>query len=228
MTSDQYKGSTDLVQRGYDRAATTYLRERDQFKSHPYLEKLVALLSPGATVLDLGCGAGRPVDAFLVKRGCSVVGIDLSRRQIELARRNIPAARYEVRSMAELVEGEYNAEAVVSFYAIFHTPRETHADLFRLINSFLPVGGPLLVTMGADAWEGTETFCGVEMYWSHYGATENRAMVEAAGFRVLLDVIDTSGGERHQVLLATKVADPDDRNAREPNRVPGSGGEDER
>ena len=57
--------------------------------------------------------------------------------------------------------------------------------------------------MGADEWEGAEAnFRGVEMAWSHYGPEHNRAMIEAAGCSIDLDEIDTSAGERHQVLMA--------------------------
>jgi hypothetical protein len=58
--------------------------------------------------------------------------------------------------------------------------------------------------MGASEHEGTEDFHGVEMYWSHLDPAANRALVEAAGLKVLLDDIDTSAGERHQVILAVQ------------------------
>lgn len=52
-------------------------------------------------------------------------------------------------------------------------------------------------------YEGKEDdFFGGEMYWSHFGAKENRRLVENAGFKVLLDEIDKTGGEKHQILLA--------------------------
>jgi hypothetical protein len=57
--------------------------------------------------------------------------------------------------------------------------------------------------MGASDWEGSEDFHGAEMYWSHFGPVRNRELVEEAGFTVVMDEIDESGGERHQVILAT-------------------------
>ena len=95
---------------------------------------------------------------------------------------------------------------MVSFYAIFHTPREAHADIIRALASCLVPGGFLLATLGSSAWEGVEPFHGVDMYWSHYGPEENRAMVAAAGLAIVRDIIDTGGGERHHVLLARKAA----------------------
>lgn len=197
--------SQEIVRAGYNQAAEAYARGRDQFSSLPYLELLHERLRPGAAVLDVGCGSGLPVDSYLVERGYRVTGIDLSEAQIALARANVPEAAYAVRDMTELTAGEYAVDAVISFYAIFHTPREGHAALFRTFHSFLPPGGLLLVTMGAGDWEGEEAdFHGARMWWSHYDSTTNRRLIEDAGFTILLDEIDTSGGERHQVVLAKR------------------------
>ncbi len=56
--------------------------------------------------------------------------------------------------------------------------------------------------MGAEEWEGAEEdFHGARMSWSHFGAETNRDLVERAGFSVLLDEIDRSAGEAHQIIL---------------------------
>ncbi len=196
----------EIVSVGYDAIAEVYTAQRDQFSSMRYLDALVSRLTVGAKVLDLGCGAGLPVDRYLLQRGFQVTGVDLSSRQIELAKLANPAVTYAVRDMLEVAPGEFAVDAVASFYAIFHTPRELHAGLLQTLRSFLQPGGLLLITMGATDWEGTEPdFHGVEMFWSHYDAVTNRRLVEEAGFRVLLDEIDASNDERHQVLLAEAV-----------------------
>ncbi len=194
-----------IVKDSYNKAAEAYLRGRNQFKSNRYLDKLTPLLKPQAAVLDLGCGAGIPIDRYLVDRGFRVSGLDISEKQIELARANVPGATFAVADMRGLCASEYQVDAVVSFYAIFHLPRESHESLFRTINTFLRPGGYILVTMGASKWEGAESdFYGVTMWWSHYGPDENSAIIRGAGFEILLDEIDEGGDERHQVILARK------------------------
>lgn len=194
-----------LVKNGYNKAADAYLQGRSQFEGNRYLDKLALLLKPQASVLDLGCGASIPVDRYLVDRGFRVTGLDFSEKQIELARALVPEATYMVKDVGELRHGEHQVDAVVSFYAIFHLPRESHESLFRTIHTFLAPGGYLLVTMGSSEWEGSESdFFGAPMWWSHYGPDENRAIIHRAGFEILLDEIDESGHERHQVILAQK------------------------
>src|SRR3989344_6707710 len=141
------------VKSGYNKIAKNYSSQfRDQFKSEKYLAKLVALLPAKSSVLDIGCGSGKPIDSYLVSKGIKVTGIDISEAQIELAKENIPDAIYKVRDMSELRDSEFQVDAVVSFYSIFHTPREKHLELLRKFQSFLTPHGYLLITMGASDW----------------------------------------------------------------------------
>ena len=203
--------SNDLVKNGYNKAADSYLKSKRLFRkeksrNEEYLVKLTGLLKNGSTILDIGCGSGIPVDKYLVEKGFNVIGVDISERQIELAREKVPEGRYEVVDMSLLKQGEYKVDAVVSFYAIFHIPRKVHGKLLKTINSFLPVGGLMLITMGSSDYEGVEeNFHGVRMFWSHYNSDMNRHLVQAAGFEVIIDNVDTHGWERHQVILAKKT-----------------------
>lgn len=195
----------DTVRKGYDKIAQRYMEVRKQFINNRYLENLNSRLKRGSIILDLGCGAGKPIDRFFVNRGHKIIGIDISTKQVKLAKRNVPEAKYLVKDISDLRRGDYQVDAVVSFYTILHIPRETHQELFYIISSFLPEGGLILVTMASSEWEGIEDFYGVEMYWSHYGPEKNREIIERAGFEVILDEIDTRGGEKHQVILARKI-----------------------
>ncbi|MHB8574078.1 MAG: SAM-dependent methyltransferase [Dehalococcoidia bacterium] len=195
--------TNESVREAYDQIAERYLSARDQFASTPYLDLLTERLRPGSTVLDVGCGAGAPIDQYLIEHGYRVIGLDISAQQIALARAYVPRASYQVQDLSALRSGEYRVDAVVSFYAIFHTRRETHLDTFRAFHSFLPAGGLLLITMGSSDWEGVEAdFHGARMYWSHYDSAANSRLIEGAGFVILHDVIDTARDERHQVILA--------------------------
>ncbi|MGA2911097.1 MAG: class I SAM-dependent methyltransferase [Candidatus Levyibacteriota bacterium] len=198
--------SNDFVKQQYNKLAENYLVGRDAYKNDKYLENLNTLLVPNSRILDIGCGAGIPIDKYFLDRGHKVIGLDISEKQIELATKNLPNGEFKVEDMSELKEKEYSVDAVVSFYAIFHTPRETHGEILKKISSFLQTNGLLLITMGSSEWEGKEdNFFGGEMSWSHFGKEKNRELVEKAGLEILLDEIDKSGGEKHQVILAKKI-----------------------
>ena len=196
----------DAVREGYERIADTYVAQRDQFKSLRHLSRFADLLLPGRSVLDIGCGGGLPADAYLVDHGFQVHGLDISSRMIEIARENVPTATYDIADMTELHPDQFAVDGILSLYAIFHTRRERHGELLETFASFLSPGRAMLITMGANQWEGTEDFHETEMSWSHFDAATNSNLVERTGFQVIVDEIDHSAGEQHQVIIA-RLAD---------------------
>ena len=99
----------------YDTIAGTYLANRDRLKSGKYVQQLLKYLPKNSTILDLGCGAGVPVDDVLLKAGHEVIGIDISSEQIKLARKNCPRGQFMVSDIQDLQMGEYQVEAIISF-----------------------------------------------------------------------------------------------------------------
>lgn len=196
--------SSEIVKKGYDKIAVAYLDNRARLKSGKYVQLLLKYLPKNSSVLDLGCGAGVPVDDLLLKAGHEVVGIDISSEQIKLAKKNCPRGDYVVGNIEKLAVGDYQVDAVVSLYAIFHSPRVMHGKILKVIASCLKKRGYLLITMGDREFEGLHTLHGVEMWSSQYGTVKNKELVERAGFKIVFSDIDNSGGERHLVIMAQK------------------------
>jgi ubiquinone/menaquinone biosynthesis C-methylase UbiE len=195
----------NIVKQGYNQCAKDYLDNRDLFKNLKYLDGLISKLSPGSKILDLGCGSGIPIDKYLLEKDFEVTGVDISEEQINLAKKNLPKGDFFVGDMSEIDFPASSFNAVVSFYAIFHLPKEEHLSVLKNIFNILKPGGYLLITMGSNDWEGTEKdFHGVKMFWSHYGREKNLELVKSAGFNILNEEIDTSGNEKHLIILAQK------------------------
>jgi cyclopropane fatty-acyl-phospholipid synthase-like methyltransferase len=178
-----------VVEEGYDRMAESYLGSKDPVDPTTLaaLEEVVRTLQPGAAVLDLGCGAGVPVTRWLADRGFAVTGVDFSARQLELARRLVPAAHLLQADMTGLDLPPASFDAVVAFYSIIHVPRTEHPALLGKIHRWLRPGGAFLATWALGAWEGEEEDWegwGAPMRWSHHGEEANLKMVREAGFEV--------------------------------------------
>jgi len=189
----------------YESLGKKYLDYRSELKSDAYVRAFSKKLKKSATVLDVGCGAGLPVDDILTKDGHIVMGLDLSPSLISLARRLVPAASYTVTDMRNLACGEYKVDGVVCLYAIFHIPRSEHKRMLETFASFLPIGGWMLISLGDRAYEGVHEMYGVTSYSSQWGSVENRRIVESAGFKIEVEEFATSSGERHQMILAQKL-----------------------
>jgi SAM-dependent methyltransferase len=84
-----------IARDAYDRLADAFAALAPTKPHNAYYDRpaLLALLPPvrGKAVLDAGCGPGIYAEA-LVERGASVVGLDVSARMVELARRRLGAA----------------------------------------------------------------------------------------------------------------------------------------
>ena len=91
------KDPKHIVSDAYDQIAERYLEWRARQPRQEELTRWLGLLhdhvQSGARILDIGCGAGIPLTLALSKT-FDVTGVDISARQIELARGNVPAARF--------------------------------------------------------------------------------------------------------------------------------------
>lgn len=97
-----------------------------------------------ATVLDVGCGAGR-LTGFLSGYGLSVSGVDLSPRMVEVARRTYPELRFTVGSMLALDVPDASLGGVLAYYSFIHVPWELRPVVFAEFHRILIPGGYLFL-----------------------------------------------------------------------------------
>jgi SAM-dependent methyltransferase len=199
-----------LVREGYDASAHLYLGERPTDGADAaLLDELAAYLSPGAAVLDAGCGAGVPVTRRLVGAGFDVVGLDASNVQLALLRDHVPNALPLRADLTSLPFADGCFEAVTSYYAIIHVPREEHATVFAEIRRVLRAQGYALLCVGFNDNphdRDTESWLATDMYWSHFDAPTNLALLHEAGFDIVFDrfVADPMGHSGHLFVLARR------------------------
>ncbi len=202
------------VAKGYDRVAEGYARRRAEQpvdRDHLYLDRLTEGLGDRARVLDLGCGAGVPIAAYLSER-FDTVGVDISSGQIELARRNVASGTFLLCDMCSLPFKPASFDAIVASYSIIHVPRDQHEPLLGDLRGLLRPGGRLLATLGHRAWEGSERDwlgLGAEMWLSHFGAEAYLAMFERLDFALVeSSIVDDPLGDggAHLFVLAERAS----------------------
>jgi SAM-dependent methyltransferase len=199
-----------IVADGYDTIAERYFEWSDARPSvvrRRWLDRALARIPQGSDVLDLGCGAGVPMTRALAE-GRRVTGVDISARQIELARAAVPDATFIQADMTALDLPRASLDAVVAFYSLTHIPRIDLPGLLRSIHRWLRPGGVLIASMGAqDSVDEVEAdWLGVPMFFSHYGAKRNRALVRVAGFEVETAVVEAEPEDRHDALFLWVIA----------------------
>ena len=165
-------------------------------------------LPDGARVLDLGCGAGVPSTRRLAER-FEVVGVDISAEQLRRARAAVPGATFRHADLMQVELAPESFDAVTSFYAIAHVPREHHGELFARVAGWLRPGGRFLASLGTGgAADWTGEWLGVPMFFSSHDPVTNRQLLEAAGFELLRDAVvpirEPEGEVSFQWVIARK------------------------
>jgi SAM-dependent methyltransferase len=199
-----------IVADGYDAIAERYYAWSDARPSatrRRWLARALELIPPGADVLELGCGGGVPMTRALAA-GRRVTGVDISARQIELARAAVPEATFIHADMTALDLPPAGFDAVVAFYSLTHVPRTDVPGLLDAVHGWLRPGGLFIASMGAqDAPdEVEEDWLGAPMFFSHYGAKKNRAIVRHAGLELEEGIVEAEPEDRHDALFLWVVA----------------------
>jgi SAM-dependent methyltransferase len=210
VDADRVVDARRIVADGYDAIAERYYLWSDARPSatrRRWLSRALELIPLGSDVLDLGCGAGVPMTRALAA-GRQVTGIDLSTRQVERARAAVPEATFLQADMRELDLAPASLDAVVAFYSLTHVPRADLPTLLGAVRDWLRPGGILIASMGAqDSPDAVEAdWLGVPMFFSHFGAKKNRALVRHAGFELEEAVVEEEPEDRHGALFLWIVA----------------------
>ena len=185
---------TELVGRGYDAIGERFAEWRDRIVGDPrreWEEELVSRLHAGARVLVLGCGAGVPDTQRLAAR-FRITGVDISAEQVRRARAAVPDADFVHADITSLELAPGSFDAVVSFYAFNHIPRELLAPTFARIGHWLVPGGLLMTALGVgdtEAWTGE--WLGAPTFFSSFPHETNTRLVREAGFEILRDELVT-------------------------------------
>jgi SAM-dependent methyltransferase len=136
--------------------------------------------------------------------------VDFAEAQIQLARQLVPQARFVCQDITQLAFPEDSFDAVCSYYAIIHIPRQGHQALLQNFHRMLKPSGLALLCLGANDLDDDvdEDFLGARMYWSHFDAETNLKMARACGFdviwaRTVADGCDPGAG--HLFVLARKL-----------------------
>ncbi len=133
---------------------STYNRiAQDWFKDHQEdtwwingTDRFLSFLKSGNLVLDVGCGAGVK-SKYLIKKGLRVVGIDLSEEMIEIAKKEVPDAKFLVADIGEPLEFSYKFDGIFAQAVLLHIPRKDIKKVLANLVSLLKPKGYLYIAV---------------------------------------------------------------------------------
>jgi len=201
-----------LVRVGYDRCVDRYNAMR-AVESPSALDLLTERVRAGASVLDIGCGAGTPITKSLANR-FSVTGVDFSTQQIRRARRDVPQADFIESDIMTVRFPSQSFDAVVAFFVLFHLPQRQQIELLERVHTWLVAGGCLLATLSVfnEPPYIEDDFLGAPMYWTNFAEAEYHDLLRGLGYEILCMATVRDGfsesctgqNHRHPLVLAQK------------------------
>src|SRR5215207_11667968 len=138
------------TQTSYDRVAVEYGEKfKDEMDDKPFdrdcLDRLVREVGNLGLICDMGCGPGQ-IARYLYRQGVDTLGVDLSAKMVEEARRLNPEIHFHQGHMLSLPDEDNSWGGIAAFYCIIHVPRPQVVDALREMKRVLKPGGVLLVT----------------------------------------------------------------------------------
>lgn len=196
----------------YDRIIRLHHQEFNyrKLQYRDWLDIMASRLGRGAVVLDLGCGNGRAVK-YLVDKGFQGIGVDVSDKMLELAKKHVPRGKYYRKDFTKLEFKPNSFDAVVSFFALNHIPKEQFKEVMVSCKRFLKKGGLLLLGMVKGGSDGLfEGFYGKKMplYGAGYTKKELIDILKSNGYDILKTGIEHFKGkyfEEDDIYILAKI-----------------------
>jgi SAM-dependent methyltransferase len=170
-------------------------RGRSLFEK-PWLDRMLTLLPPKRSILDLGCGSGEPIARYFIDRGCDVTGVDSSSALIGIGRSRFPGQNWLAADMRTLSLSR-RFDGILAWDSFFHLGQDEQRRMFPIFGTHAAPRAALMFTSGPSHGEAIGTYKGEPLYHASLDGDEYRSLLNQNGFDVVSHVVeDPSCGDR--------------------------------
>jgi SAM-dependent methyltransferase len=191
----------------YERHALAWAddrRRQTKFFEKAWLDRFTKLVPASGTILDLGCGFGKPIAAYLMAQGFEIYGVDSSPTMISLCQRDFPTHQWIVVDMRTLALERLFA-GIVAWDSFFHLSYDDQRRMFPIFRAHAAPGAPLLFTSGPRHGEAIGTLHGEPLYHASLDPAEYRELLTDNGFSVVDARMEDADCGGHSVWLARRA-----------------------
>ena len=138
----------------YDSIGIKYQEAYGHCPDHiDFLSAALELLAPNTTVLDVGCGTGKPTASMIVGSGRKVHGIDFSPKMISICRQQIRGGSFEQADILAY-DTETTFDAIMAFYSLLNFSHEQMTCIVANLYKWTKPGGYLFIgTLHPDGFQ---------------------------------------------------------------------------
>ncbi len=144
MKEETRKKLEDIVKNSYSQTAQEFSLTREK-EIWPKLKEMGDLVKNNTKVLDLGCGNGRLLKAFLEKQ-IDYLGCDQEEKLIKIAQKNWPSNKFIVSNLEEIPNEQF--DYIFSIAVIHHIPsREKRLKILKSLKKHLNNDGKIIISI---------------------------------------------------------------------------------
>lgn len=200
--TDSASDAADAIVGLYERHAHAFDRDRGRsLFEKSWLDRFLALAGSGAAILDLGCGSGEPLAAYLIAEGAHVTGVDSAPTLIGLCRARFPDHGWIVADMRGLDLGRRFA-GILAWDSFFHLDHDDQRRMFAVFRRHAEPGAALIFTSGPAHGTAIGSYQGEPLHHASLDADEYRRSLDENGFDVVAHAVEDPECGGHTVWLA--------------------------
>jgi len=185
----------------YDTHADAFARLRSRhLMEKTWLDKFIDLLGTRGTVLDMGCGNGRPIAEYFIQQGYQITGIDGACAMLARAQEQFPEQRWLNRDMRQLALNE-TFDGLIAWDSFFHLTPDDQRQMFPVFARHSRPGSVLMFTSGTHNGVAMGEFEGEPLYHASLSPDEYRQRLAGNGFAVIDVVFEDPECGGHSVWL---------------------------
>lgn len=186
----------------YQRYAHDWDKERGRgLFEKPWLDRLLALLPPSPSILDVGCGSAEPITRYFIEKGCDVTGVDSSEALIAICKDRFPVLDWFVTDMRKLSLSR-RFDGILAWDSFFHLCPEDQRMMFPIFRRHAAPKAALMFTSGPSHGEAIGVYKDEPLYHGSLDGAEYRSLLNQNGFNVVSHVNEDATCGNHTVWLA--------------------------
>lgn len=205
MSSGMNRESYDSIAAEWDAARVSFIRDERR-----YLDAVLEGLSSPSSILDIGCGTGRPMAEYVIARGHRVTGVDQSEALLAIARDRFPEGEWIDSKIEDFAfEGRY--DGAICWDSLFHIERAHHERILSGIHGCLAPGARLMLTAGGSKNQPafTDTMFGHEFFYDSHSPERVASILGEIGFELVINEFmnqPTSGRDKGRIAIVARKA----------------------
>jgi ubiquinone/menaquinone biosynthesis C-methylase UbiE len=187
------RDASKRVEKAYRVLAKQYKRKvRSEEFDHRFIEKFLAMFSPGQRILDIGAGTGIIAHDMFIRHQLNVVAIDSSKEMLNIAKKQHPELDIRLMDMRKLTFADKEFDGAFANYSLIHIREREIISTLRGIARVLKPKAYLYLSlqepitkMQKDGYYPVVYNRRVKMFINLFKEKEMRIYLRKTGFKLL-------------------------------------------